>query len=69
MTRAATAVAARMVENQKRRLPFSRKGLALRWGLGLGEPGVAVDRGWAGVRKPPDWPAGRRWGEIQGQIL
>jgi hypothetical protein len=66
---AATAVAARIVKNQNKRLPSRRKGLALL--AGLGRPEAMVDFGLATVaaaRTAPIVLLARRCGEIQGQI-
>ena len=66
MIHAATAVAAKMVRNQNRRLPSSTKGLNLP--DGREEEVSSVDRDWAVAVAFADRPDARRTGEIQGRM-
>jgi hypothetical protein len=68
MTRAATAVAARMVKNQKSRFPFNRKGLALRRAPSDVAPPVDRGRSESATRAAAE-DFLRRTGEIQGKIV
>jgi hypothetical protein len=66
---AATAVAARIVKNQYRRLPSSRKGVALLTGRGR-LPAVAGSGRAAGAERiDRDGLLTRRCGESQGQMV
>ena len=71
MITAATAVAARIVRNQKSRFPRSTKSFGFFVGASVGRPEVALDCGCeAGERRTDSagWLE-RRCGEIQGQIV
>jgi hypothetical protein len=66
---APTAVAARIVKNQNRRLPSRRNGLALLAGPGRPEATADFGRGSVAARTAPIILVARRCGEIQGQIV